>query len=136
MIKPIIRDTFILSRPSTRADKSDLATANDLLDTLRANSERCVGMAANMIGINKNIIAVNIFGSLALLFNPEITKKSEPYEVFEACLSLDGERTAKRFNKIEVDYYDADFKHHRETFIGMTAQIIQHEVDHCRGIII
>lgn len=136
MIKPIIRDTFILSRPSTRADKSDIATASDLLDTLRANSERCVGMAANMIGVNKNIIAVNIFGTLAVMFNPEITKKSEPYEVSEGCLSLDGERTAKRFNKIDVDYYDIDFKHRRETFMGFTAQIIQHEIDHCKGIII
>lgn len=136
MIKPIIRDTFILSRPSSRADKNDMPVAIDLLDTLKANSDRCVGMAANMIGISKRIIVVNILGTLVLMFNPEITKKSEPFETSEGCLSLDGQRPTKRFNKIEVDYFDTDFKHRHAAFMGFTAQIIQHEVDHLQGIII
>lgn len=116
--------------------KEDLATANDLLETLAANRERCVGMAANMIGENKNIIAVTVGFFNIVMFNPKIVSKSGEYETEEGCLSLDGVRKTKRYEEIEVEYLDISFKKQRKKYSGFTAQIIQHEIDHLSGIII
>lgn len=110
--------------------------AQDLLDTLAANAERCVGLAANMIGVRKRVIAVDDAGSHFVLFNPEIIKCSEPFETEEACLSLTGKRKAKRYGSIKVRYHNRDFQVRLKTFKGWTAQIIQHEIDHCSGIVI
>lgn len=136
MVKPIIKDEAFLSKPSSMATTDDLQIADDLLDTLQANHERCVGMAANMIGESKRIIAVNDNGTLMLLINPEIVKTSQAYEAEEGCLSLIGLRKAKRYQNIKVRYQNRDFQIRWKTFQGFTAQIIQHEIDHCNGIII
>ncbi|MFV0352371.1 MAG: peptide deformylase [Oscillospiraceae bacterium] len=136
MIKEIMKDEAFLSQPSTPATAEDLPVAQDLLDTLAANKERCVGMAANMIGAAKQIIAVDDNGSYLLLFNPQIIKHSEAFEAEEACLSLEGTRKTKRYKSIKVHYQNSDFKERLKTFKGWTAQIIQHEIDHCNGIII
>ena len=136
MVRPINHDLVILSRKSTPATRADLVVAEDLLDTLRANSERCVGMAANMIGVNKRIIAVTVGFLHMVMLNPVITAKSGPYEAEEGCLSLPGVRKTKRFETITLTYQDRDFKTHTQTFTGFAAQIIQHEVDHCDGILI
>lgn len=136
MIKEIIRDQMFLQRVSTKACKNDLQVATDLLDTLKANKDRCVGLAANMIGVDKRIIAVSLGFIDVVLFNPSITKKSEPYITEEGCLSLDGVRQTTRYKKIEVEFYDKDFKKHTQKYEGFTAQIIQHEIDHCDGILI
>jgi len=123
----------VKSEPATRADRQ---TALDLLDTLRANLDGCVGMAANMIGVRKRIIAVHTgFGEMAML-NPKITKKSGRYEAEEGCLSLAGVRKAVRYEHLEVEYLDIAMKKQRRSFSGFTAQIIQHEIDHCDGILI
>ena len=136
MIKPIMKDMLFLAQKSDPAAKEDLQTARDLLDTLRAHDEHCVGMAANMIGVRKRIIAVSVgFGHLVML-NPVIVKKSGPYEAQEGCLSLSGVRSAKRYEQIEVTWQDMDMKAKRQSFGGYTAQIIQHEIDHCDGILI
>lgn len=136
MVRPIIRDVFFLAQKSEPATKDDVAVITDLLDTLKANEAHCVGMAANMIGVKKRIIVVNIgFMNLAMV-NPEITKKSKPYETEEGCLSLTGIRKTKRYEDIEVTYLDCNFKPQRGKFTGWTAQIIQHEIDHCNGVII
>lgn len=138
MEKKICRDVFFLSQKSEEAqdNENDKAVAMDLLDTLSANRERCVGMAANMIGVRKKIIAVNIGVANMVMFNPKITYMSGKYETEEGCLSLDGVRKTERYDTIEVEYQDIRFKQKRQTFTGWTAQIIQHEIDHLNGIII
>ena len=137
MIRPICRDVLFLSRKSETAGKEDIPAAIDLADTLRANSARCVGMAANMIGVLKRIIAVQTENGILIMLNPVIAGHSkESYEASEGCLSLTGERTAKRYERITVEYRDLSMKKQRGVYEGFTAQIIQHEIDHCNGIII
>lgn len=138
MVRNIVRDVLFLKRKSVPAKNctADLQTANDLLETLSANRERCVGMAANMIGESKNIIAVTVGFFNIVMFNPKIVSKSGEYETEEGCLSLDGVRKTKRFEEIEVEYLDTSFKKQQKKYSGFTAQIIQHEIDHLNGIII
>lgn len=136
MVRPVCRDTFLLSQKSTPATPADLPTVRDLVDTLEANRERCVGMAANMIGVNKRIIAVETGIGILVMYNPAILRQRFPYETEEGCLSLTGVRKTTRFREIEVTYVDAQWKKHRTVYTGDVAQIIQHEVDHTRGILI
>ena len=136
MIRPIMKDVLFLGQRSEPADASDIAVAEDLLETLTANAEGCVGMAANMIGVKKRIIAFDNEGSYMVMFNPEIVKCSGAYETEEGCLSLAGTRKTKRYKSIKVKYQTADMKERQKTFTGWTAQIIQHEIDHCNGILI
>lgn len=136
MIKPIVHDIFFLGQPSDSATKEYIPVAKDLLDTLAAHTEECVGMAANMIGVRKNIIVVNIGIMNIAMINPVIVKKSVPFETEEGCLSLNGVRKTTRYRNIEVEYEDMNFKKHSGKFSGWTAQIIQHECDHLAGIII
>ena len=136
MIKPIVRDIFFLSQKSEPAAKQDLSVGQDLQDTLTANRDRCVGMAANMIGVRKRIIIVNVGIINLVMFNPVIVKKDAPYETEEGCLSLDGVRKTIRYQNIEVEYLDASWKKHRQKFSGWNAQIVQHEADHLEGRII
>lgn len=136
MIKPIVRDILFLSRKSERATKADAQIIKDLQDTLKANRNSCVGMAANMIGCSKSIIIVNVGLIDMVMVNPRITKKYLPFDTEEGCLSLDGVRPTKRYKKIEVEFEDVNFIKQRKYFEGWTAQIIQHEIDHCNGIII
>ena len=136
MVRPIMRDIFFLRQKAKPATKEDKQIVQDLLDTLKANEAGCVGMAANMIGVNKRIIAVNMgFINVAML-NPVIVKKSGAYETEEGCLSLDGVRKTTRYENIEVEFQDISFHKQRQKYSGWTAQIIQHEIDHCDGIII
>lgn len=137
MIKEIVHDPIFLGLKSDIATKDDLDTAQDLLDTLIANRHDCVGMAANMIGVRKRIIVFDDNGIYTTMLNPEIIKKSEPYETEEGCLSLPGgPRKTKRYKNIKVQYYTTDMKLRLKSFSGWTAQIIQHEIDHCDGILI
>ena len=136
MVRPVCRDIFLLSQKSAPADKADLPMAMDLADTLRANADACVGMAANMIGVLKRIIAVEAEDGYLVLFNPVILKKSGQYEAEEGCLSLEGVRKTKRWQSIKVQYQTMDGKPRIKTFTGWTAQIIQHEIDHCDGILV
>lgn len=136
MIREIMRDEAFLAQKAESATPKDLPVAQDLLDTLAANKERCVGMAANMIGVNKRIIVFDNKGTYMVMFNPEIIKRSGPYQAEEGCMSLDGTRPAKRWQSIKVRYQNEKFQERFKTFTGWTAQIIQHEVDHCDGIII
>ena len=136
MIRPIVKDVFFLGQKSAEATKEDLPVGQDLQDTLSANRERCVGMAANMIGVKKRIIIVNIGFMNVVMYNPVILKKDTPYETEEGCLSLEGVRKTTRYQNIEVEYQDVSWKKQRQKFSGWTAQIIQHEVDHLSGIII
>ncbi|MCH5207327.1 MAG: peptide deformylase [Oscillospiraceae bacterium] len=136
MIREIIHDTFILQMKSQAADESDIQTALDLLDTLKANSEHCVGMAANMIGVSKRIIVFNDNGVYTVMFNPEIIKCSGAYEAEEGCLSLSGTRKAKRYRSIKVKFENEKLQSRIKTYTDFTAQIIQHEIDHCNGILI
>lgn len=136
MQKPIIHDEEFLALKSEPATFMDIAVAQDLLDTLAAHAEHCVGLAANMIGVRKRIIAVNVGPTNIAMLNPEIVKRSGKYMTEEGCLSLIGERPAVRYEKLTVKYLDLQFKPHKESFSGFTAQIIQHEIDHCDGIII
>ena len=137
MIKEIIHDPILLGVKSEPATKDDLPIAQDLLDTLIAHKESCVGMAANMIGINKRIIAFDNEGTYMTMFNPEIIKVSVPYETEEGCLSLlGGPRPCRRYKTIKVKWKNAQFQTRIKTFTGWTAQIIQHEIDHCNGILI
>ena len=136
MIQPIMKDPIFLSQKSVPATLDDLQIAQDLLETLEAHKEGCVGMAANMIGINKRIIAFDCNGKYMVMFNPEIVKSSEPYETEEGCLSLPGIRKTKRFRSIKVRYQNENFDVRLKTFRDWTAQIIQHEIDHCNGILI
>lgn len=136
MIQPIMKDVTFLSQKAELATEADKQVIADLLDTLKAHEDHCVGLAANMIGSRKRIIAVNIGFTNIAMVNPVIVKKSDPYDTEESCLSLIGARPTKRYQNIEVEYQDANFKKQRQKFSGWTAQIIQHEVDHCEGIII
>ena len=137
MVRELIHDPILLSRKSTPATASDLDAAQDLLDTLLAHRDSCVGMAANMIGIYKNIIVFDNEGTPMTMLNPEIIKASESYETEEGCLSLlGGPRKTKRYRKIKVRYQTPDFQTRLKTFTGWTAQIIQHEMDHCNGVLI
>ena len=136
MIKEINCDPLFLGRKSETADESDLQTAQDLLDTLKANSDGCVGMAANMIGVSKRIIAFDNEGTYMTMLNPEIVKCSGTYEAEESCLSLSGTRRTKRYKSIKVQYQNEQLQIRLKTFTGFTAQIIQHEIDHCNGILI
>ena len=136
MIKPIVRDIFFLNQKSEPATQADIQTGIDLQDTLKANADRCVGMAANMIGVKKCIIIVNMGFMSIVMYNPVIVKKDTPYEAEEGCLSLDGVRKARRFQNIEVEYLDGSWKKQRLKLSGWPAQICQHEIDHLNGIII
>ena len=137
MIKELIHSPEMLSVKSEIATKDDISIANDLLETLISHKDGCVGMAANMIGENKRIIAFDNDGEYMIMFNPEIIKMSEPYETKEGCLSLlGGPRPCKRYKKIKVKWQNEDFKDRIKNFEGFTAQIIQHEIDHCNGILI
>ena len=136
MIQPIMKDPIFLAQKSVPATKEDLQVARDLLDTLIAHKDGCVGMAANMIGVAKRIIAFDNEGKYMVMFNPEIVKRSEPYEAEEGCLSLTGTRKAKRYRSIKVQYQNDQFQTRFKTFTGWTAQIIQHEIDHCNGVLI
>lgn len=136
MIKPIVKDVLFLGEKSTMATKDDIQVVNDLIDTLRANLDGCVGMAANMIGVKKNIIVFAMGEMIVTMINPVIIKKENSYITEESCLSLEGFRQTKRYETIEVEYLDKNFKKQKNTFHGFVAQIIQHEVDHCNGIII
>lgn len=136
MIKAVVKDILFLEQKSEIATKDDVEVINDLIDTLRANLDHCVGMAANMIGVKKRILVFSVGEMIIPMVNPVILKKEIPYEAEESCLSLDGFRKTTRYEKIEVEYLDRNFKKHKQVFTGFTAQIIQHEVDHFEGIII
>ena len=136
MVKPIMRDVLFLNQKSEQATEADKQVVQDLLDTLKANEDGCVGMAANMIGVKKRIIAVDMGFANIPMINPVIVQKSGPYETEEGCLSLIGVRKTTRYNEIEVEFLDDGFEKKRRKYSGWIAQIIQHEVDHCDGIII
>ena len=137
MVKPLIHDPIFLARTSTPATAEDLGTARDLLDTLTAHKGSCVGMAANMIGVTKRIIVFDNEGTYMTMLNPEILKADQEYETQEGCLSLlGGPRPCRRYRKIKVRYQTTDFQVRIKTFTGWTAQIIQHEIDHCNGVLI
>lgn len=136
MVKQIMRDPLFLGQKSEDATEVDKQVVADLLDTLKANQDRCVGMAANMIGVRKNIIVVSAGPFQFAMINPVITKKTGPFRTEEGCLSLDGVRPCTRYREIEVDYLDQNFEKQHGKYSGWTAQIIQHEVDHCHGIVI
>ena len=136
MVREIIRDETFLSQKAEPATLEDLPVAQDLMDTLTAHRDGCVGMAANMIGVCRRIIVFDNEGKHMVMFNPEIIKKSGPYEAEEGCLSLTGIRKAKRWQSIKVQYQNEKFQIRFKTFTGWTAQIIQHEIDHCEGILI
>ena len=136
MIREICRDETFLAQKAAPATADDLATAQDLLDTLTAHKDGCVGMAANMIGGCKRIIAFDNEGTYMVMFNPVIVRQSGPYETQEGCLSLTGVRKTKRFQTIKVQWQNEKFQTRLKTFTGWTAEIIQHEIDHCEGILI
>ena len=136
MVREIVHDPMVLARPSVPATAMDMQVAVDLMDTLAANAERCVGMAANMIGVHKRILVFSAGPFNVAMINPVIVKKSGEYETEEGCLSLPGVRKTKRYKTIEVEYQDMSFKKKKGTFRDFTAQIIQHEMDHFEGILI
>ncbi|MFC6181617.1 peptide deformylase [Lactiplantibacillus daowaiensis] len=136
MIKNVVHDPAALTQPAAPATKQDLAVATDLLDTLKANADRCVGMGANMIGSNKAVIVVQMGPFAIPMFNPKITKKAGAYQTQEGCLSLAGERPTTRYHQITVQFQDRQFNWQTQAFTDFTAQIIQHEIDHCHGILI
>lgn len=136
MIKEIVKDVLFLEQKSELATKDDIKVINDLTDTLNANLEHCVGLAANMIGVKKRILVFCAGNMIVPMVNPVILKKEKPYEAEEHCLSLIGSRKTTRYETIEVEYLDKNFNKHKQIFTGFTAQIIQHEVDHFEGIII
>lgn len=136
MIRDICKEEAFLAQKAAPAAPEDLPVAKDLLETLEAHKDGCVGLAANMIGVNKRIIAFDNQGTYMTMFNPEILQKSDPYETEEGCLSLSGLRKTKRFRHIKVRYQNERFQVRFKTFTGWTAQIIQHEIDHCEGILI
>ncbi len=136
MIKPICKDVLFLRKKAEKATEEDMQVVQDLLDTLKANAEGCVGMAANMIGVNKSIIAVTMGFVNVAMINPVIVKKTGPYETEEGCLSLTGVRKTKRYQNIEVEFYDVNWKKQIGKYSGWIAQIIQHECDHLEGTII
>ena len=136
MERPIMRDPIFLAQKSEPATPEDVGVAEDLLETLVAHRHGCVGMAANMIGVAKRIIVFDNEGKCMTMFNPEIIKCAEAYEAEEGCLSLEGLRKTKRYRTIKVRYQNERFQTRVQTFTGFTAQIIQHEIDHCNGILI
>ncbi len=136
MERPIVKDPIFLAQKSEPATPEDIGAAEDLLETLVAHRHGCVGMAANMIGVAKRIIVFDNEGKCMTMFNPEIIKSADPYEAEEGCLSLEGLRKTKRFRTIKVRYQNERFQDRVQTFTGFTAQIIQHEIDHCNGILI
>ena len=136
MVKKIVKDEFFLKQKSEPATKADQQVAIDLLDTLKANAEGCVGLAANMIGVRKCVIAVNMGFMNVAMFNPVILSRNGEYEAEEGCLSLTGTRPCTRYENIEVEYYDINWNRKCSKFSGWIAEIIQHEIDHCNGIII
>ena len=136
MVREIMRDEAFLSQKAEPATLEDLPVAQDLLDTLTAHKDGCVGMAANMIGVCKRIIVFDNEGKYMVMFNPEIIKKSGPYEAEEGCLSLTGARRTRRWQSIKVQYQNEQLQTRFKTFTGWTAQIIQHEIDHCEGVLI
>lgn len=136
MIRPIVKDVVFLGEKSEDATKADLSVVEDLIDTLRANLNGCVGMAANMIGVKKRIIVFAIGEMIVPMINPVIVKKEKSYLTEESCLSLTGIRQTTRYETIVVEYLDKEFNKQKGTFTGFVAQIIQHEIDHCNGIII
>ena len=138
MIRPIMKDQLFLALPSSPAEDTaqDRETAQDLLDTLQAHKDSCVGMAANMLGVSKCMIAFDNDGEYMLMYNPEIVKTAQPYSAEEGCLSLPGTRQTKRYKSIKVRYQNEDFQLRLKTFTGWTAQIIQHEIDHCNGVVV
>ena len=136
MIREICKDETFLAQKAAPATADDLATAQDLLDTLTAHKDGCVGMAANMIGVCKRIIAFDNEGTYMVMFNPVIVRQSGPYEAQEGCLSLTGVRKTKRFQTVKVQWQNEQFQTRLKTFTGWTAEIIQHEIDHCEGILI
>lgn len=137
MIRDIVRDTFFLAQPSVPAQRRDMPIVEDLIDTLKANADRCVGLAANMIGERKCIIAIRVGHAYLTMLNPMVVRHSkEVYNVSEGCLSLDGERPTTRYKWIEVEYRDLKFKKQKQVFRDFHAEIVQHEMDHCAGILI
>ena len=136
MIREICKDVIFLAQKAEPATPDDLPVAADLLETLEYHKDCCVGMAANMIGVNKRIIAFDNDGKYMVMFNPEILRKSGPYETEEGCLSLTGVRPVKRWKTIKVQWQNEKFQQRIKNFTGWTAEIIQHEIDHCEGIII
>ena len=136
MIRPIVKDIFFLGQKSEKATQQDLSVGQNLQDTLRANQGRCIGMAANMIGIRKRVIIVRMGFLNMVMYNPVILRKDTPYETEEGCLSLSGTRKTKRYQNIEVEYYDKSWVKQQQKFSGIIAQAIQHEIDHLEGIII
>ncbi|MEY8420461.1 peptide deformylase [Oscillospiraceae bacterium 44-5] len=136
MIRDIMKDDTFLAQKAESATPDDFPAAQDLLDTLAAHKDGCVGMAANMIGVNKRIIVFDNEGKYMVMFNPEIVKRSQPYEAEEGCLSLTGTRKTRRWQSIKVQYQNEQFQTRFKTFTGWTAQIIQHEIDHCEGVLI
>ena len=136
MVQKVIKDPMFLAQKSVDATREDVQVIVDLLDTLRAHLDHCVGMAANMIGVKKRIIVVAAGPFQVPMINPVIVKKSGAYQTEEGCLSLDGVRPCKRYQEIEVEYLDQNFKKQRGKYSGWTAQIIQHEIDHCNGVVI
>ena len=136
MIKPIVKDILFLGQKSEDATKNDIVVIDDLIDTLRANLENCVGLAGNMIGVKKRILVFTVGNLIVPMINPVILKKEKLYKTEESCLSLIGFRRTKRYEMIELEYLDRNFKKQKQVFTGFTAQIIQHEMDHFEGIII
>ena len=136
MVREICKDEAFLAQKAEPATAEDFSVAQDLLDTLAAHKEGCVGMAANMIGVNKRIIAFDNEGEYMVMFNPVIVRQSGMYEAEEGCLSLTGTRRTKRFQTIKVQWQNEKFQTRLKTFTGWTAEIIQHEIDHCEGILI
>ncbi len=136
MVRNIVKDINLLNKKAEPTTKDDLEIVKDLMDTLKANEKNCIGMAANMIGYNKAIICISLGFINIPMINPVITKKKSPYKTKESCLSLIGERDCIRHEEIEVDYYDLTFTKKHGTFKGLTAEIIEHEIDHLNGIII
>ncbi len=136
MVRPIVKDPVFLARKSEPATPEDAELARDLRDTLEAHREGCVGMAANMIGVSRRAIIFMDDDRAVVMFNPEIIRRSEPFEAVEGCLSLSGTRKTKRYRSIKVRYLNEQFQLRLKTYSGWTAQIIQHELDHCDGILI
>ena len=136
MVKQIVKDILFLSQKAEKATEKDKYIAYELLETLNANKDKCVGLAANMIGYNKSIICISSGLYDFIMINPIITKKAKEYETEEGCLSLEGVRPCTRYKEIEVDFLDADFKKQHGKYSSWTAQIIQHEIDHCNGVVI
>jgi len=136
MVREIVRDETFLAQKSENATESDVQIGKDLIETLEANKKSCVGLAANMIGELKNIIVFYDRDNITLMFNPKITKSSGKYRAEESCLSLEGKRTTYRFENISVKYKDINFKTQMRSYSGFVAEIVQHEIDHCNGVII